>query len=172
LTATRCKQVYLIFIGAVEPRRELADPETLKGAMRLIAALREAKMEVLVGFCSTDVLLWKAAGAHSVATGKFFNLRRFTSARFEEPTQGGGQLPYWCEESLIAFLRESDIIRVQAQSMLSDSSERNPFAQQILQRGDAPWVALGLASVHVVVRRYRIADHRRNGECTEPASGC
>jgi hypothetical protein len=144
LTATQCQQIYLIFVGNVEPRRELADPETLKGAMRLIAALRQAKMRVLVGFCSSDVLLWKAAGADSVATGKFFNLRRFTSARFEEPSQGGGQLPYWCEESLVAFLRESDIIRVQAQNMLSDSSQRNPFAQRILQRAPgAPWVALG-----------------------------
>lgn len=144
LTATKCRQIYLIFLGIVEPRRELVHPETLKGAMRLIAALRQANMSVLVGFCSSDVMLWKAAGADAVATGKFFNLRRFTSARFDEPSQGGGQLPYWFEESLVAFLRESDIIRVQGQNMLSDASQRNPFAQQILQRapGNA-WVALG-----------------------------
>lgn len=40
---------------------------------------------MLVGFASTDVVLWKAAGAKACATGKFANLRRFTTNRFNEP---------------------------------------------------------------------------------------
>jgi hypothetical protein len=77
--------------------------------------------------------LWKAAGATSCASGKFFNLRRFTRQRFEEPSAtGGGQLPYWFEEALLAFLRQGDLIRVRRASLLSESSHRNPFCQQIL----------------------------------------
>lgn len=147
LSATKCDELYLIFVGSTDPRRELSDPEELKGAMRLISALESSDIRVLVGFCSSDILLWKAAGASSCATGKFFNLRRFTSSRFEEPTQGGGQLPYWFEESLLAFLRESDVLRVSAKGLLSPSSRDNPYSQQILSKlTEAPgsaWVGLG-----------------------------
>lgn len=148
VSSTKCSGVYLVLIGSTEPRRELAHVEELKGAMRLIHALeREAELPVLVGYCSTDVVLWKAAGATSVATGKFFNLRRFTLSRFEEPGGGGGQLPYWAEESLLSFLRESDITRVQGEQLLSPASVSNPFGQRILQQlsqepGKA-WLALG-----------------------------
>jgi hypothetical protein len=147
LSATRCEKLYLIFVGSTDPRRELSDPEELKGAMRLISALESSDLRILVGFCSSDILLWKAAGASSCATGKFFNLRRFTSSRFEEPTQGGGQLPYWFEESLLGFLRESDLLRVSATGLLSPSSGENPYSQQILSKlTEAPgsaWVGLG-----------------------------
>lgn len=102
LSGTRAERIYLVFIGTVEPRREMREVEELKGAMRLIAALEAADIRVLVGFSSSDLILWKHAGASDCASGKFFNLRRFTRARFEEPGSGGGQLPYWFEEALIA----------------------------------------------------------------------
>jgi len=103
LSRSDTERVFLIFKSDIEPRRELADPESLKGAMKIIASLRNAGMKVLVGFCSSDMVLWKAAGAHSCATGKFFNLRRFMLTRFAEPSAGGGQVPYWFEENLLAF---------------------------------------------------------------------
>lgn len=137
LTASSSDEVYLVLIGAVEPRRELVDVDEIKGAMALIAELRNAGMKVTVGFTSSDMLLWKFAGAENCATGKFFNLRRFTRSRFDNPTAGGGQLPYWFEESLLAFLREPDLIRVRAAGLLSDASNRNPFAQDILAQFDS-----------------------------------
>ncbi|MEE9189538.1 MAG: hypothetical protein V3U16_02080, partial [Candidatus Neomarinimicrobiota bacterium] len=55
-----------------------------------------------------------AAGATNCATGKFFNLRRFTLSRFEEPLDSrGGQLPYWFEHSLLAFVRRPDLARLE-----------------------------------------------------------
>ena len=147
LSASPCDRMYLVFSGSTDPRRELAEVESIKGAMRLIAALNSAEIDVIVGFCSSDIVLWKIAGAESCATGKFFNLRRFTSSRFDEPSQGGGQLPYWFEESLLAFLRESDLIRVHQHGSLSGASLGNPFGQRILQQfstqPSAAWVALG-----------------------------
>lgn len=137
---------FLVLVGDVEPRRELSDAEELKGAMKLISALEESGQRVLVGFCSSDVVLWKAAGATSCATGKFFNLRRFTLSRFMEPTKGGGQLPYFFEESLLAFLRQTDIIRVQQRGLFSAASEANPYTKQILEtipKPDKAWLALG-----------------------------
>lgn len=146
ISRTPADRVYLVLVGDTEPRRELAQVEELKGAMRLIAALEGADLRVLVGHCSSDLLLWKVAGATACASGKFFNLRRFTRSRFEEPAQGGGQLPYFFEESLVAFLRESDIARVRARGPLCATTMANPFAVEILERLDtepgAAWLAL------------------------------
>lgn len=138
-------ECFLVFIGDTEPRRELSDPEELKGAMKLIAALEAAGQHVLVGFCSSELLLWKAAGATSCATGKFFNLRRFTLSRFMEPSGGGGQLAYFFEEALLAFLRQSDLLRIQQRGLLSAASNANPFTKGIFEQvpqGKA-WVGLG-----------------------------
>ncbi|QIN80081.1 hypothetical protein GBA65_17890 [Rubrobacter marinus] len=137
---TAASEIYIVISGDTLPRRELADTEGLKGAMRLVSALEGAGLPVLMGFTSSDMVLWKAAGASSCATGKFFNLRRFTSSRFEdESAGGGGQLPYWFEESLLAFLREPDITRIRARhpDMLSESSLRNPFGLEILEGLDS-----------------------------------
>lgn len=67
--------------------------------------------------------------ATSCATGKFFNLRRFTKSRFEEPAGGGGQLPYWVEESLFAYLRETDVLRVRDEGLIADASRRKPSSR-------------------------------------------
>jgi hypothetical protein len=134
ISRTKAKRIYLIFVGTAEPRRELNQADELVGAMRLIDTLETSGVPIVVGFCSSDVLLWKAAGASSCASGKFFNLRRFTRQRFEEPTAtGGGQLPYWFEEALTVFLRQGDLIRVRKAGLMSEASNRNPFCRQILE---------------------------------------
>lgn len=145
LTGVPLRRAYVVLISATEPRREIRETESLKGAMRLIRFLEEAGTAVIVGFCSSDVILWKSAGATDCATGKFFNLRRFTQSRFAPPPEGGGQVPYWFEESLMAFLRESDLVRVRHIDLLSQSSLSNPGGQLILEKldvgGGTPWLA-------------------------------
>jgi hypothetical protein len=111
----------------------------------LIAALRDAGMSVFVAFASSDVVLWKSAGAAHCGTGKFFNLRRFTRSRFDEPMEGGGQVPYWFEESLLAFVRASDLKRLQPANMFSAASLHNPFANDILGAISNGKAWLGLA---------------------------
>jgi hypothetical protein len=147
ISQTEASEIYLVLVGTTEPRRELAEVEELKGAMRLIAALEDAGLRLIVSFSSTDVILWKAAGATHCASGKFFNLRRFTRTRFEEPrTVGGGQLPYWFEEALMAFLRESDLQRVLPLQLEHLNETPNPFGMEILNQLRAEpgkaWLAL------------------------------
>jgi len=147
LSKSLASHIYLVLVSRTEPRRELIEVEEIKGAMRLIAAMQAAGLEVTVGFSSSDVLLWKAAGASHCATGKFFNLRRFTRARFEEPGgTGGGQLPYWFEESLMAFLRQSDVQRIMPMELPGLEPSPNPFGLQILAQmaaePDRAWLAL------------------------------
>lgn len=104
---------YIVLHTDIEPRRETSDPLGIASFMYLISLLQR-HAPVTVAYSSSDMLLFKAAGAENCGTSKFFNLRRFTPSRFDEPPAGGGgQLPYWFEHSLLGFLREADIRRLQ-----------------------------------------------------------
>lgn len=148
------RDIYLILDTNVAPRRELPDGDGVRGAMVLVVALARAGYKVLVGFCASDIVMWKAAGAAAGATGKFFNLRRFTRSRWDEALEGGQNLPYWFEEGLLAFVRESDLVRLRQGGKLSAASLANPYAAEIFQALDAKaklapgekppaWVGLG-----------------------------
>jgi hypothetical protein len=132
VTRSSAERVYLVFSTEVDPRRELFEAEDIAGGLRLIRALEESGIKVLLGFTSSDIILWKAAGATHCASGKFFNLRRFTPSRWDPPAGGGGQIEYWFEEALLAFLREPDLVKVKSRGMLSEHSNGNPFARMIL----------------------------------------
>jgi hypothetical protein len=143
LSGSSCDQIYLVPYSDTDPRRELADSRGLFGVMKLIYLLRKQKMDVLVGFCGPEALLYYHAGAHECATGKFFNLRRFTPNRFEaSPAQGGGQLPYWFEENLMAYLRAADVARVRDTIGFSESTMSNPHSGPILDAimTGEPWL--------------------------------
>jgi hypothetical protein len=146
LSRSKVEDCLLVLMGDTEPRRELSEIEELKGAMKLIQVLERSGQRITVCACSSDLVLWKAAGATHCASGKFFNLRRFTLSRFDEPGDGGGgQLAYWFEEALLSFLRQSDLLRVQSKGMLSEASVANPLSQKILDciPQNKAWVGLG-----------------------------
>lgn len=138
-------RLYLILWADVDPRREVSEWEDIAGGMRLIRLLEGADYRLLVGFSSSDMLLWKAAGATDCATGKYFNLRRFTPSRWDPPAAGGGQLPYWFEESVMAFIREADVLHLKQLQKLSPASISNPFCNECLTNITSsppkPWIA-------------------------------
>lgn len=134
LSQTDGESIYLILRTDIEPRRELTDSDSLTGVMKLIKLLKDTDINIFVGFCSSEFVLWKYAGAEMFSTGKFFNLRRFTSSRFAEPSGGGGQLPYWFERNLMAYLREGDLIRLKNENMLHPDYLNNPFSLKILDK--------------------------------------
>jgi len=141
---------YLVIDSTVEPRREFSGERELAGIMNLVRQLEATERPVLVSHCSSDMLLFKAAGAAHCATGKFFNLRRFTRSRYEDPATGGGQLPYWFEHSLVSFLRGPDLGRLTDAgfgSLIGVAASSNYWSQRIRdQFANEPgkaWVALG-----------------------------
>jgi len=150
VSGTKCPGCYVVFVCSQEPRREIRDADGLSGAMHFVNLLEAAGKPVLVAYASSDMLLYKAAGASHCGTGKFFNLRRFTESRFGEESDGGGQLAYWFEHSLLAFLRESDIQLLQRRGradLLGHLNSDNDWAQEILAvlqegKGEA-WVGRG-----------------------------
>jgi hypothetical protein len=141
---------YIVAQSDIEPRRELQNAENLCGLMILIAALKQADATILVSHCSSDMILAKAAGANHAATGKFFNLRRFTRGRFEEPGEkGGGQIPYWFEQSLLAFLRQADILRLRRSgfaALIGVGDSTNHWGNEIMAQSErdpgAAWLGL------------------------------
>lgn len=129
---------YLVIFTEVEPRRELSTNTELTGIMTLIKELENTNRPVLVSHCSSDMLLFKAAGASHCATGKFFNLRRYTKSRYDEPSStGGGQLPYWFEHNLLAFLRQEDVLLLQRRgynNLIGGLSSTNFWSQAVLDK--------------------------------------
>ncbi len=140
---------YIVLVSDIEPRREFSDSEELFGAMSLINEFKNTSRRVIVSHCSSDMLLYKAAGAAHCATGKYFNLRRFTKSRFDEPSGGGGQLPYWFEHSLLAFLREADVQLIEEgnSKLIGTGSSRNYWSEEIKKNWKEspgePWVRYG-----------------------------
>ena len=132
-------EIYIVLADGTAPRLERRDSGELEAATRLIKLLRNADFRVTVGHTSSEMVLWKYAGANNVATGKFFNLRRFTITRFDdEGASGGRNIPYWFEPSLLAFLREADLRRLRQRFQLSDSHATNEHSATILRRLDQP----------------------------------
>jgi hypothetical protein len=146
LTRFSADEIFIVFADETSPRMERRDSGELESAVRLIRLLRNAGFTVTVGHTSSEMILWKYAGASNVATGKFFNLRRFTIARFDEEGPGGGRnIPYWFEPSLLAFLREADARRLRLRWQISDTHNSNPHSVNILtaldQPSQPPWLA-------------------------------
>jgi hypothetical protein len=140
--------LYLVLHDDLAPRKQRTDYKSLAGAITLIRLLRGAGVEVLVGFSGLDMILWKAAGAANVATGKFFNLRRFDPTRWDAESEGGRILPYWTEQSLITWLREEDLKLLLDKKLIDRAvAAENPYGAQILELLDngagAAWVGLG-----------------------------
>ena len=143
LSRTVADGIYLVLVCNNAPRREIDDPEELKGAMLLIHLLESNGIHVIVSHSSSDIILWKASGATSCATGKFFNLRRFTPSRWDDADEGGGgQVPYLFEQNLLAFLRASDIMRIYQAGLLSTATQSNPFFGEIFSsiNSGTPWL--------------------------------
>lgn len=140
------EDIYLVLADDEPPRYERTDSGALEGALRLIRLLVTAGFRLTVAFTSSEMILWKAAGATHVATGKFFNLRRFAISRWDDDAATGGRnVPYWFEPSLLAFLREADIRRFMREFEISEWHRTNPHSQSILETlrapGYAPWLA-------------------------------
>lgn len=150
VSTSHASRIYLVVLADLDARRPLVGPQQdlagpLTGVLRIISSLERAGLPVVVGYCGLDMLLWKAAGASSCATGKHWNLRRFTPARWEPATGGGPPHYYWAEEGLVTFLRNADVLRASREGLLCPVSLANPFAQRILSEAQTGTAWLGVS---------------------------
>lgn len=134
---SECDGFYIVFKNDLEPRRELNNEKEIIQILLFIKELKQLNKEIFLSFTSSDMILFKCAGVNNCATGKFFNLRRFTKSRYDEPSSGGGQLPYWFEHSLMSFLREPDIHRLKKNGfeyLLKSNYSQNYWSEKILNQ--------------------------------------
>ncbi|HKQ08326.1 MAG TPA: hypothetical protein VJ464_24590 [Blastocatellia bacterium] len=151
VSGTNPSGYYLIIKSDFLPRREMVGEMQLAGIMELINALEATGKPVLVSHCDSEMLLFKAAGAKHCATGKNFNLRRFTKSRYEDKSGGKGQAAYWFEQSILAYIQEADIGRLQRRGLthlLGVGYSNNHWSAKILTLISNPlhkeaWVKLG-----------------------------
>jgi hypothetical protein len=62
-------------------------------ALRLIKVLKDNQMEVHIGYCNTEALLYSIAMPDSVTIGSYENLRSFGIRRFQETENGPMRSP-------------------------------------------------------------------------------
>ncbi|MFZ2652236.1 MAG: hypothetical protein WA210_19235 [Burkholderiaceae bacterium] len=133
LTETDCERVYLTIVSDdVQQRAPMIDASGLATAIHMIRLL-SASQRVHVAFCAHDVVLWKAAGATDVSTGKWMNVRRFSPGRWREEDSMGRQVPYWNEPQLYALLRDQDVMRLDREKWFDGRDfTKNPSGERIL----------------------------------------
>jgi hypothetical protein len=143
VTQSDAKRAYLLLLGGNAPKRELLDADEITGAMVLIALLQMNGIQTIVGYTSSDLLLWKYAHAASCATGKYFNLRKFTPARWEPSAGGRGSAPYWFAEPLMTYLQQADVLQLASVDggQLVSTTSADPLLSDVIQRsrGGQSW---------------------------------
>jgi hypothetical protein len=145
LTRPSLDRIYLVINDSKNLKEQRNDDVALAGACRLIRLLEAGGQRVLVSFSGIDMVLWKSAGASNVASGKYFNLRRFVPGRWDDTVEGGRVVPYWTDEVLLTWLREQDL-RVLLRAGLIDAEKAsvNPYSSEILRKisggQPTPWV--------------------------------
>jgi hypothetical protein len=147
LTDSDCERVYLTVLSdGVQQREPLKDGAGLSSVIHLVRLLSES-LRVHVAFCAHDMLLWKAAGASDVSTGKWMNVRRFSPGRWREEDAQGRQIPYWNEPQLLTLLRDQDHLRLFNAGWYAgyDFDANSPAGQmhELLTSGSGkPWLKL------------------------------
>lgn len=84
--------VYLIFENNFSTK-QIKDFDFLFNALRLIKVLKDNQMEVHIGYCNTEALLYSVAMPDSVTIGSYENLRSFGIRRFQETENGPMRSP-------------------------------------------------------------------------------
>jgi hypothetical protein len=75
--------VYLIFENRFNDK-QIKDFDYLLSALRLIKVLKNSGLEVHIGYCNVEAILYALAMPDSVTIGSYENVRRFGIQRFEE----------------------------------------------------------------------------------------
>jgi hypothetical protein len=84
--------VYLIFENNFTTK-QIKDFDYLLNALRFIKVLKDNQMDVHIGYCNTEALLYSIAMPDSVTIGSYENLRSFGIRRFQEAENGPMRSP-------------------------------------------------------------------------------
>ena len=127
--------------------------------MKLIAALESAGQRVSVGPCSSEMVLWKAAGASHCAAGNFLisavSLCHVLTSQTEVVAVSLALV-----RGVVSLLPTAvRVLRVQGKGLLSEASRANPFSANIIQNIPQKKAWLALAWRHFLYW-FANAEHR------------
>lgn len=89
---TEVDGVYCIFEKR-DRSNQIADADMLYGALRFIDALRRNQMEVVIGYCNTEAILYSVADPSAVTMGNFNTNRIFRESSFRPRDGDAGPGP-------------------------------------------------------------------------------
>lgn len=84
----------------------IEDPNWLSNLLLLVAGLRQQGREVIIGYCSHQLLCLSAANATAIASGNFVNVRTFPIDKFFEKEEGAisrRSIWYYCPQALSEY---------------------------------------------------------------------
>lgn len=141
VTSARSERYYVILYYQDPPRPASSDVDSLSSQMKFVSALRATGGQVMVGYAGTDVLLHGTAGADICATGKFLNLRAFSTKRFDGSGGGRTSHTYWYEEALLASIVSDDLQTVANEGLISGYSSQSIMYSRIRSAiaSEDPW---------------------------------
>ncbi|MGO1070753.1 hypothetical protein [Lysobacter sp. CA199] len=147
LSGSKCERMYLTFLVEDIPQRQpLKDSSALASAIHLVRMLSK-HLRVHVAFCAHDLVLWKAAGAADISSGKYLNVRRFSPSRWSPEEREGRMVPSWNDERLLTLTRDQEVLRLDRVGWHNDIDiAKNPASLEILsilRSGTGkPWLRL------------------------------
>ena len=107
--------VYLIFENNFSSK-QIKDFDFLFNALCFIKVLKDNQMEVHIGYCNTEALLYSIAMPDSISIGSYENLRSFGIRRFQETENGpmrspnarlySGKLLQWIDYGYIQSMKQ------------------------------------------------------------------
>ncbi len=88
----KLKGVYLIFENDFETK-QIQDSEFLLNALKFINVLKQNELDVLVGYCNVECLLYSIAMPNAITIGSYENLRSFSISRYLSKEQSAMRAP-------------------------------------------------------------------------------
>jgi len=113
--------VYLIFENNFKSK-QIKDFEYLLNSLKFIQTLKNNDLEVHIGYCNTEAILYSAAMPNSVTVGSYENLRSFGIKRFQDTEKQPMRAPNARLYST-KFLQWIDYVYIQAMRQQIDSYE-------------------------------------------------
>lgn len=88
----KLKGVYLIFENDFETK-QIQDSDFLLNALKFINILKQNELDVLVGYCNVEGLLYSIAMPNAITMGSYENLRSFSISRYLSKEQSAMRPP-------------------------------------------------------------------------------
>jgi hypothetical protein len=164
---TSYQQIHGVYIFIVDDRetKQPADADQLLANLNFFQELRSADLEVIVGYCNTEALLYTAVDDCSVSMGSFENTRMFSIEKFmtsDESRRGPKARIYLPGLLNWVLFSEANDIRARFPDIWKDIYISTDYADDVLSSPVEPTFNQPGLYKHHFITIYRQADFFRS----------